>query len=662
MRKYRKMAVSLFLAMGLCVTSLASNPLQTKAAGHVIDQPDNNSSSEDDMFFANYLDDGMRVDSYKPLETDGLNRATYIPYRYDSRDYGRITSVKNQGQFGTCWAFSAMGQAESALISRYPSKYNKDNIDLSEYHLSYFLYNKVNDKKGNIKGDSTTFSPGGLQKYYAGGNCAFALFSLASWKGAVRESKAPYENLIQDSLPNSLAYKDDFHLQNANIVSMQSMDEIKSLIMQYGSVASSIYWDNNYIGSNDTLNQQVSYVSNHAIDVIGWDDSFSRTLFRNMPAYDGAWLIKNSYGYGYHEYLWVSYDDLCLSQADAYVFLLDSASNYDNIYQYDGSCGGKCLPLLNGSSLANVFKCNSSTPEILKACSFGVYDNNIKYKIRVYKNPKKNNPLSGKLVETKSGRLTYAGYYTIKLSKKVKLEKGDKFTICVTFENPADSMTKVFVDADYYNTYAGKGQIIFNSEMKEGQSYMMGYDDYGELNVYDIQEYDNLISMKAGYHDITPRIKAFTDTAPVNISECTINVPSMLYTGKALKPTPRIKYSGKNLVKDRDFTVSYKKNINTGTGTAIITGKGSYSGSKTVKFKINKASIAKASVAKIKDKKYNHKFQKPSVTIKYYGKKLKKKKDFTVSYKNNKRKGTATVIIKGKGNFKGTKKVKFKIK
>ena len=36
--------------------------------------------------------------------------------------------------------------------------------------------------------------------------------------------------------------------------------------------------------------------------------------------------------------------------------------------------------------------------------------------------------------------------------------------------------------------------------------------------------------------------------------------------------------------------------------------------------------------------------------------------DFEIlSYKNNIKKGTATVIIKGKGNFGGTKSIKFKI-
>ena len=36
-----------------------------------------------------------------------------LPSRYDLRDYGRISSVKNQGIPGPCWAFAALGAMES---------------------------------------------------------------------------------------------------------------------------------------------------------------------------------------------------------------------------------------------------------------------------------------------------------------------------------------------------------------------------------------------------------------------------------------------------------------------------------------------------------------------------------------------------------------------
>ena len=66
-------------------------------------------------------------------------------------------------------------------------------------------------------------------------------------------------------------------------------------------------------------------------------------------------------------------------------------------------------------------------------------------------------------------------------------------------------------------------------------------------------------------------------------------------------------------------------------------------------------------VAKISNKSYANKALKPSVTIKHNGTKLVKGTDYTLSYKNNKLPGTATVTITGIGKYTGTRKVTFKI-
>jgi hypothetical protein len=59
---------------------------------------------------------------------------------------------------------------------------------------------------------------------------------------------------------------------------------------------------------------------------------------------------------------------------------------------------------------------------------------------------------------------------------------------------------------------------------------------------------------------------------------------------------------------------------------------------------------------------YDGNEKRPSPTVKYDGVKLKKDRDFTISYDNNVLAGTGSVILKGKGRYKGTRVVHFKIK
>lgn len=74
-----------------------------------------------------------------------------------------------------------------------------------------------------------------------------------------------------------------------------------------------------------------------------------------------------------------------------------------------------------------------------------------------------------------------------------------------------------------------------------------------------------------------------------------------------------------------------------------------------------KAAIKDAVVKKVSNRVYTGKAIKPSLSVTFNGKKLKSGKDYTLSYRNNKAIGTATVTITGKGNYAGTKKVSFKI-
>ena len=160
----------------------------------------------------------------------------------------------------------------------------------------------------------------------------------------------------------------------------------------------------------------------------------------------------------------------------------------------------------------------------------------------------------------------------------------------------------------------------------------------------------------------------FTGSKAVNftinkasLSKATVTVKAQTYTGKALKPAPTVKVGGRTLKSGTDYTLAYKNNTKVGTATVTVKGKGNYAGTKSATFKITKPSVAKATVSKVANQKYDGVAKRPSPTVKVGGRTLKKGTDYTLTYKNNQKPGTATVTIKGKGNYAGSKNVTFKI-
>ncbi|MBQ4530592.1 MAG: fibronectin type III domain-containing protein [Lachnospiraceae bacterium] len=162
---------------------------------------------------------------------------------------------------------------------------------------------------------------------------------------------------------------------------------------------------------------------------------------------------------------------------------------------------------------------------------------------------------------------------------------------------------------------------------------------------------------------ISPIISEAPDDSEAlkDISKAVVSkIASLTYTGKAQKPSITLTWEGKTVPKEM-YTISYKNNINAGKAQIIIKGKGGFTGKKQITFTILPRNIAKANCSKISDKVYSGKAIKPAVTVKYKGTALKKNKDYKVTYTNNKQAGKATVTIKGKGNYKGSKSVTFRI-
>ena len=143
----------------------------------------------------------------------------------------------------------------------------------------------------------------------------------------------------------------------------------------------------------------------------------------------------------------------------------------------------------------------------------------------------------------------------------------------------------------------------------------------------------------------------------LDLSDASVSVSSKSYTydGKQKTPGVTVKLNGSTLSKGKDYTVSYASGrTNAGSYKVTVKGNGEYAGSKTVTFKINKASVAKASVSGIGNRAYTGKAVGQNPTVKVGGRTLKKGTDYALSYKNNVKAGKATVTITGKGNYTGS--------
>ncbi len=140
------------------------------------------------------------------------------------------------------------------------------------------------------------------------------------------------------------------------------------------------------------------------------------------------------------------------------------------------------------------------------------------------------------------------------------------------------------------------------------------------------------------------------------------------YDGSEQKQNVSVGLNHTILEEGKDYEVSYANNINAGAASIIITGKGAYTGNVKKTFKIFQYPIMyNMGLEGEITAKYVKGGSRPEVNLAYAGRQLIEGKDYTISYRNNKAVTTAetkkkpVIIIKGKGNFKGTQEKEFTI-
>ena len=164
-----------------------------------------------------------------------------------------------------------------------------------------------------------------------------------------------------------------------------------------------------------------------------------------------------------------------------------------------------------------------------------------------------------------------------------------------------------------------------------------------------------------GYDSVSKDVKIVVSKKSLNNGLITLSETSYVYDGTYKKPTATVTFGGKVLQEGKDYTISYRNNLNVGVTTVIATGMGDYTGYTSKNFTITKRAIAGGTVSVASSVSFTGSNITPSVTVKVAGRTLTSGTDYTVSYSNNKNVGKATVKITGKGNYSGSLSAKFDI-
>ncbi|MBR0507194.1 MAG: InlB B-repeat-containing protein [Clostridia bacterium] len=513
------------------------------------------------------------METYYRLSGKTATRAT-LPSSYDSRNYNIVTSVKNQNPYGSCWAHAAMASVESYMI-----KYEvpvgtgaaaTTSLNLSETQHCFFNYTSAYDAEGMLTGDKSTSDDGCLDQ---GGNGEMSAYTLMRWTGAASESVEALQysrasTVASSGLSSQYAYGSNVcHVQNSVWIPATDIDAVKEAIMKYGAGNISYYAGNStptYNCTIDTSSQSSSSHkwANHAITLIGWDDSIAASKFSpNKPSGNGGWLCKNSWGTSYFDqgYMWISYEDTSVLEGYIYFYDAEPIDNYDHNYQYDGSCNVVCYGkgwnnsiayyegFANNTKVANVFTAKGS--ELLQAVAYCNWDEALTYTIEIYKNPTAGNPSSGTLMATETGTLVFSGYYTIPLTNPVPLAAGDTFSVVVTQNVPEADDNGKYVHTPYDATFN-------NSSVVDWCSWT--HANHGATSYY--KEPNGSWTDCPDNGDY--RIKAFTDdlTFTVTAVSNNTNYGTVSVAGTKITASPKTGY----------YVSGYE--VISGTATATING------------------------------------------------------------------------------------------
>ena len=387
------------------------------------------------------------------------------PEAFDLRNEDRVTPVKDQDPYGSCWAFATYSSLESYLLPGSENNFSENNL----MRLHGFDWGP-ND----------------------GGNEFISMAYLSRWSGPVKEADDPYPTNPANSNLSPVR-----HVQKVEFVP-ETTAHVKQALYDNGALFTAMYWLDDYF--NDATNSYYylgNSKPNHGVAIVGWDDNYDKNNFDDpKPIDDGAWIIKNSWGAGWGDggYFYMSYEDY-YAMADATAFHnAESTDNYDHTYYYDFF--GITNMIGFGSETAygsNIFTAGAS--EYLTAVSFFTFVHDTSYEIEIYTGVDAGNPISGSRKHVQNGTVVYGGYHTVPLEKDIFLAQGELFSVVIKFTTPEFVLPIPIEDA--------VEGFSSNATINPGQSFL-SFDGSNWEDFYNIAQ-----ELEKSWKNIT--IRAFTE-------------------------------------------------------------------------------------------------------------------------------------------------------
>ena len=390
------------------------------------------------------------------VASDTAENTKSLPASYDLRERGRVSAIRNQGAYGTCWAFGALTAMESALLPEDFYLFSVDHMSMSNsFHMTQ----------------------------YDGGEYTMGMAYLAAWQGPVHEKDDPYGDGKTDGSLKAVK-----HVQEMRVIASKDISAIKEAVFKYGGVQTSFYNSlSNAFASSPYYNNETKaycYIGtqkpNHEVVIIGWDDNYSKENFSVPLEGDGAFICQNSWGssFGEQGIFYVSYYDTNIGTHNVVYTRIDEVNNYDNIYQSD-LCGwvGKMGYEKESMYGANVFTAKSN--EDVVATAFYATAPDTEYKVYMVNNFEDEKSFH-KRVLVAEGMLEDAGYYTIDFKEPVEVKKDERYAVVVYVNTPGATHPMAI-------EYDSGDKFLDKVDLEDGE----GYISYSGAKFMNVKEKQN---------------------------------------------------------------------------------------------------------------------------------------------------------------------------